>query len=79
MMILFVAIADALYNIHSKGKISRLRIAIKACLLAGATSNPLYLVTLSIVTDFVLLILEYRIIYDRYICPKSWLVMNISA
>ena len=79
ILILSILIADSLYNLHSKGRISRLRIAVKASLLAGATSNPLYLITLAIVADFVLLILEYRMIANSYVCPKSWLMMNISA
>jgi hypothetical protein len=62
IFILFIALTDSIYNFHSKKQISRLRIGVKACLLAGATSNPLYLVTIAISADIGLLIIEYKMI-----------------
>jgi len=57
MLILSIVVADAFYYFYSKKRVSKLRIVVKACLLAGATSNPLYLITLAVIADIVLLII----------------------
>ena len=79
MLVFSIVVADACFLVYSKRMISKLRMVVKGCLLAGATMNPLYLISLSVMADIVLLVIEYNLIKEMYVCPQSWLAMNIFA
>jgi hypothetical protein len=55
----------------------RLRLVLKGMLLACASRNPFYLASVSILTDALLLGVEYCLRSKSLICPKNWLMSNI--
>lgn len=58
-------------------RVGRLRVTLKATLLAAAALNPLYLSAVAIFVDAILLVAEYLQRRKALVCPKSWLAQNI--
>ena len=56
---------------------SRFRVVLKASLLAGASLNPLYLSSIAIIVDIILLMVEYKLRNKQLICPITWLLSDL--
>lgn len=75
-----VVVAGGLYNLYQGRKnMFRLRIIIKASLLAIANISPIYIFSVSVVLDVVLLVLEYNFSRVIRLYPKTWLAKNIMC
>lgn len=49
----------------------------KATFLAAAGLNPLYLSSVAIIVDGLLLGIEYKLRKKHLVCPSNWLASNI--
>jgi len=74
-----VAFSEAFASFMIDKKISRVRVALKATLLAAAGLNPLYLAATAILLDAILIIVEYCMRKNNLASPKSWLISNLAA
>jgi len=50
---------------------------LKATFLAAAGLNPLYLASIALVVDIILILVEYNLRKKHLVCPRAWLVSNI--
>jgi len=77
-IVLFGAIfSEAMSCLAFNHRLCRLRIALKAVLLAGAGLNPLYLAAVAMIVDLILLIIEYKIRKSCLISPIAWLFSQL--
>lgn len=58
-------------------RLCRIRMVLKATFLAGAGLNPLYLASIALIVDIILILLEYKLRRKQLVCPRAWLVSNI--
>ena len=72
---IFIELLISLYN--AKEDFYKVRIFIKASLLSIGHMNPIIVVSISIITDFLLLILQYIIIEKDVAWSKFWMVNHI--
>ena len=70
---------EAFYRVFTEKDIGRARVICKAGLLAGATTNPIYLAAVAVVLDCILMVVEYKIRRDKLICRKAWMACQILA
>ncbi len=71
--------SEALSHLMIEKKICRVRVALKATLLASAGLNPMYLAATAILVDIILMIVEYCGRRNSLYCPIAWLIGNILA
>ena len=74
-----VVLSEACTSFFSEKKINRLRVVLKAALLAGGGLNPLYLAATAILVDAILIIVEYNMRKKTLACPTVWLISNFIA
>jgi len=55
-----LVLCEALFAFVSEKKIGRIRLVLKATMLAAATMNPIYLASVAIICDGILIIIEYQ-------------------
>ena len=69
--------AEAFSWVVYNKRVCRMRVVLKATLLAGAALNPLYLSSMAMMVDLILLIVEYRLRKRQLINATIWLLSNI--
>jgi len=58
-------------------RLCRLRVILKATFLAGAGLSPLYMASMAMIADLILLLIEYSLRKDNLLCPKAWLASQL--
>lgn len=73
-----IIFAAGLYSIyHGRKNMFRIRLIIKASLLAIANLSPIYIFSVSVVLDILLIVVEYNFSRVTRLYPKLWLTKNI--
>ena len=72
-----VIFSEAFAGLILSRRLCRIRIVLKATFLAGAGLNPLYLSSVAMIVDGLLLGIEYKLRRKHLVCPKNWLASNI--
>ena len=72
-----IVFSEAFASLILYRRIYRIRVTLKATLLAGASLNPLYLSSIAMIVDGLLLWVEYRLRKKYLTCPRNWLASNI--
>jgi ABC-type multidrug transport system fused ATPase/permease subunit len=79
VMVYALVFAEAVLSFYSEKQIGRLRVVLKASLLAAGSLNPIYLASVAIIADAILIIVEFQLRKSNLTCPKAWLLTNIFA
>lgn len=75
-----IILASGLYSIyHGRKNMFRIRIILKASLLAIANLSPIYIFSIGVVLDILLIIIEYNFSRVTRLYPKLWLTKNILS
>ena len=72
-----IVFSEAFASLIIYKRLYRIRVILKATLLAGASLNPLYLSLIAMIVDGLLLWVEYRLRKKYLVCPRNWLASNI--
>lgn len=79
VLVMGVFLSEATAQLLLHKKISRFRVIAKAGFLAGATANPIYLASVAMVVDIIMMIMEFCMNKKTLVCPKSWMTTHILA
>jgi len=78
ILVYLVVLIEMLYSVYnSKQNFYKVRIFVKATLLSIGHLNPIIVVSVSIITDILLIILQYILTENTVAWGKIWLVNNM--